>query len=370
MIVDMVRTEIGRHKMRSVLTITGIVIGILLITSMVAFSEGLQVSLGEGLDMLEGRITIVEGSEGMSLTSMMSSELDEDIVADLEAHSDIKDVAPMIAVQTSDGWLQGFNWEENIDLFESFDLGFEEGGPYKTDTDEVILGTLAAKQSGASVGDTVKYSGEIYEVVGILESVGNPQDDSSVMTSVKTVQKITGNEGVLTAIIVTPYDTSDTESVAQRLEDDFDDISALVDKDVEREAQNLIGQINVMLYSIGSIASLIAAIVIMNVMFMSVRERTREIGTMKALGATNRQILLEIIGEAVFMALLGGVIGLGLSALAVVALNSAIGSEMALITPRLAAGSLLFACLLGVVGGVLPARSASRLDPIVALRYE
>jgi putative ABC transport system permease protein len=142
------------------------------------------------------------------------------------------------------------------------------------------------------------------------------------------------------------------------------------DKELLRQVDTLLGQINVMIYALGLISAIISGIVIMNVMFMSVNERTTEIGAMKAIGATNKQVLTEIIAESVTMSMIGGILAIIAGFLVATVLNTAMGSRIAAVTLRLVIGSLLFSCFLGALGGYIPARRAAKVNPIEALRYE
>jgi putative ABC transport system permease protein len=373
MISDMVKIQLKRHKLRTGLTILGVVIGILLITTLASFSEGMRVSINENIGVIEGKIYIVK--EGTSITSFGSassaagSQLDESLVDDISQVSGVRRVVPFLITSTPEGMVAGFP-PDALDILD-YDVGFDSGGMYESGTNEMALGPIAADRLGVVVGDVVRIQGKDMEVVGISESLGNPEDDNSLWTSVENAQEIGNLEGKVTLMIVEPYVLDDTELLARQISEDFDDIDAVSDKEAVREIQELISQINVMIYSVGGIASVIAAIVIMNVMFMSVSERTREIGTMKALGATNFQIISEVVGESIFIAFIGGLIGIGLSFIGVYYLNQAIGTPgFARITVRLFVQSLSFAVLLGLVGGILPARKAAKMDPIVALRYE
>ena len=370
MIIDMVKTQLRRHKLRTALTILGVVIGILLITTLASFSEGMRVNIEENIGLIEGKIYVMpEGADFATILSGSIADIDESLVDEVAAMDKVKRVTPMVMILTPEGWLAGFD-PDFLDLL-GYDLGFEAGGIFEEGTNEVVIGPVVAEKQGLVVGDILTIRNKPFEVVGIFESVGNPQDDESIWTSIENVQDVGNLKDKIQFMYVEPYQLEDSEPLAEEINEEFDDIEAWSDKDIVRETMALLGQIDMMIYSLGGISSIVAAIVIMNVMFMSVSERTREIGTMKAIGASSFQIISEVIGESVFIAVMGGLIGIGISYGAVYYLNMLLGTPgFARITLGLFIRSMSFAVVLGLIGGLLPARKAAKLSPIEALRYE
>jgi putative ABC transport system permease protein len=150
---------------------------------------------------------------------------------------------------------------------------------------------------------------------------------------------------------------------------DQDDFSIFDQAQLLQTASSISGTLTLLLGGIASISLIVGGIGIMNIMLVSVRERTREIGIRKAIGARGRDILLQFLIEALTLSALGGVIGIILG-LAVSALIARVGGIAFSISPATLAVALLFSAAVGVVFGVWPARQAARLDPITALRYE
>ena len=372
MLLEMVRSQLGRHKLRTALTIASIFIGVFLLVTMVSFSEGIQVTLDEYVGSFAGLITITEGDgdgASMDMMAMMSGEIDDSIIAEIEALSDVEIAEGMSYTITEAGQVAGLNpraWS-----MMGLDVGFQDGDMFEEDSDnEIIVGSLLAKTGDYTVGDEIEIKKKKYEIVGVMETIGSAGDDASIYMPLEEGQWVSGKEDKVMVIMALAVNLEDTENVARQIMDEFDDITAISDKEMLRQIDTMMGQMNVMIYALGLISAIISGIVIMNVMFMSVNERTTEIGAMKALGATNKQVLTEIITESVTMSMIGGVLALFVSFLVATTLNNVMGSRMAVVTFRLIVGALLFSGFLGALGGYIPAKRAAKINPIEALRYE
>jgi len=173
------------------------------------------------------------------------------------------------------------------------------------------------------------------------------------------------------AVYVVPDDIRKIESVANDIESEFDDLSAQTQTELANQASQIVDTIRIFTFGIAGISAVVGGLGVMNTMIMSVMERKREIGIMKAIGATNRFILTQILLESIIITLIGGVMGLILGSLGSFSLRF-ISENLAhaAVTPQLALGSLLFAIILGLFGGFYPAWKAAKLDPIEAIRYE
>ena len=166
----------------------------------------------------------------------------------------------------------------------------------------------------------------------------------------------------------------DPNALADELERDMPGISTTGPREMMDRVNGLIALLNAVVATIAVLALLIGGLSIVNTMMMSITERGREIGLKRALGASRWRIRREVLAESALLAAIGGVIGIALGALAAAGLNTALleatGTSAFLLTWRLAIGALVFSVVLGVLGGLYPARHASRVDPAVALAYE
>ena len=250
----------------------------------------------------------------------------------------------------------------------------------------VVLGATAASDLGldaTSLGSTISIDGLPFRVIGILQPKGgsgfqNPDDQ--VLVPLAAVHKyFVGGDTVRTiGVSVTANDrmTDVTNAITALLRDrhelaatDTADFSVFNQTQLLDAASSISGTLTLLLGGIASISLVVGGIGIMNIMLVSVRERTREIGIRKAVGARGRDILAQFLIEALTLSLLGGLIGIAVG-LGVSALIGQLAGWGFQFNPSTVAAAVLFSLAVGVVFGVWPARQAARLDPINALRYE
>lgn len=391
--------SIRRNLLRSFLTILGIVIGVSAVITMVTVGNGATLAVqnqisGLGTNLLQVRPGQRMGPGGSGASAPAFKESDgEAIAAQIGGIAAVAPEARSGAVLVANGrnwsssiigstnaWLATGNWK------------LAEGREFSNDEQRAggavcLIGQTVQRElfgSTSAVGAQLRVKAMSCEVIGTLQSkgqgaFGNDQDDM-VLMPIKTLQRrITGNTRVNT-LLVSMNDGADaarvTASLTQLLrerrklaETDEDNFNVL---DTKQLAETLSGTTKIMTMLLGAVAAvslLVGGIGIMNIMLVSVTERTREIGLRLAIGALEREVLLQFLIEAVVLAALGGLIGIvlatgasvGLSALMSVPYQFNVGVNLL---------SFVFSAAIGVLFGYFPARRAARLNPIDALRHE
>jgi len=249
-----------------------------------------------------------------------------------------------------------------------------------------VLGKTTAddlKLSASDIGSQIRIGGIDFTLAGILQPKGgagfqNPDDQ--VLVPVSTVQKyFVGGDSVRTigVSVATAGEMATTNARISALLRQRHDLAATADDDFQvfdqtqllAAASTITGTLTLLLGGIASISLVVGGIGIMNIMLVSVRERTREIGIRKAIGARGSDILAQFLVEALTLSLLGGLLGVALG-LGISALIARVAGWTFAFTPTTLAAAVISSLLVGVVFGVWPARQAARLDPIAALRYE
>jgi putative ABC transport system permease protein len=338
------------------------------VISVQSFSEGIVYYVNEQVSVTAGLVTVHQ--KDIPGFSIQQSEVDYSLLSDLESLNGVSQVAA-IKYRNFDGVGMVIGVSDDTEgLFRGVTIKIKDGRETDSNQRELELGSKYAEDNGYSVGDKIKLDGTEFEVVGILEETGKSQYDNMVAMKLSTMQDFTGDTEKVTLYMIKPNTPEDADLIEQDINDNFDDISAMTDKSIMKSVDDTMSQLNMMTLALGSIAAVISGIVIMNVMIMSVRERRRQIGTMKAIGATDRQVITLILLESITLSLAGAAVGTLLSFSGVAFVNTILASPIAIITPKLIVTGFAIALTIGVVSGIAPARQAAKLDPIVALRYE
>jgi putative ABC transport system permease protein len=393
-----------RNKMRSFLTMLGIIIGVSAVIAMVAIGEGAKAQVEKSFAAMGTSLLIVmpgSSSAGGARGGFGSQPtLTWD---DLKAiQTEVASVKSAAAVLRSSASLvsEDQNWTTTVqgttpEYFEIRTWSVQNGtGITQSDveggTKVIVLGqTVASRLFGAGdpIGQAVRIKNTPFQVVGVLQAKGQSptgQDyDDGAFVPVTTFQsKIQGGlqkylNGTIFVSATSAADTSRAQTAVTNLLRDRHRIPNGADDDFSiRNLTEIAGAqqegtktMTTLLASIALVSLLVGGIGIMNIMLVSVTERTREIGVRMAVGAKPHHILAQFLVEALTLSLLGGLLGVGIGIAGGARLAATFGWPM-LVRPDIVAISVVFSALVGVGFGLYPARKASLLDPIEALRYE
>ena len=389
------------NKLRSFLTTLGIIIGVCAVVMMVAAGQTVQNIIQERFVAMGSNLLIIrsERPKATVKTSGPTTSITLDDANALKTVRGLDVVAPVLnanaqAINGPNNWsvsitgttpdyMETANWEI------ARGRGLDEQD-IRRGTTNVVIGNEVMTELYPyedPIGKTIRIGNQPFNIVGVLKekgsSTGGANQDSSVMMPLLTVQRRFNRYAKLNAvnfIAVKFSDAEDLNIIEQRItrflrgrhkikDEDPDDFRIF---NIAEFVENirLIGTVlSVLLMAIASISLVVGAIGIVNMMLVSVTERTREIGIRKALGAPNNWIMMQFLFEAVLISMIGGVIGLGLG----VGLSQACGYFFKVAVPFSlwpVVLSFTVAFFVGVVSGVFPACKAMRLDPIEALRYQ
>jgi len=396
---------LNRNRMRSVLTTIGIIIGVGSVIAMVSIGEGAKsviqaqvASMGTNMILiLPGATSVggVRGGQGGAVTLTVA---------------DAQDLKKKVSLLNETGWAKrdvmqvvygNQNWNVPVNgISPSYlrirDWAFTSGGPFTESEMEAtsrvaLIGQTVLENlfpSGEDpVGKMIRIKNVPFQVIGVLAPKGqspngNDQDDIVFIPFTTAERKVVGAQflGTVGALFAS---TERTEDLAQAVEEirrilrerhrlrseQPDDFTLRTQVDIGRVQEGTGETLTMMMFSVASISLLVGGIGIMNILLVSVTERTREIGIRMAIGAKRRHILVQFLAEAIILSMVGGLLGvifgiLGARATTLVAGWPTIISFEAILV------AFLFSVAVGLIFGIYPANKASRLNPIDALRYE
>lgn len=395
---------IQARRSRSVLTVLGIVIGIMAVMLTVGLGLGTRqaintevTKLGSNLLIVSpGSVTTVSGVRAGEGTAATLTLADAEVLADPSVAPDVAAVAP--ASYTRKVMEAGeTNWSASVVGTTPSYLTvrsrvmaagrFFDEADYDSAARVVVLGSATAEElfgDASPLNRTVTIEDTSHTVIGVLTRMGlafgGHQDDMAVVPLSTYAQSVVpGAASMVGSIYVTAHDESRLSAAYQEVQNALltnhgvtagdADFSVNTLQSVLQTADNITATLTALLAGIAAFSLLVGGIGVMNIMLVSVSERTREIGLRKALGATPNEIQMQFLAEASLLGLIGGALGLALGVVASRILTPILGVEV-LVSWPVAVIALVVSLVTGVVAGVYPARRAARLSPIDALRNE
>lgn len=387
---------IRTNKIRSILTTLGIIIGVAAVISLVALTQGANRMIEEQLTSLGGKSFFINpGKRGIGVKDSAIDLTAEDAEA-IRRLGIVKYVSPMIdapeqvvwgnrdwftlVVGTSPDFVYINDWFPETGVFFNYD-------DVENMENVCVLGrTVVSNLFGYRdpVGQTVRIGKSSFRVIGVMASLGQTsggrdQDDVALIPYTTFQKRVLGTNTLesISVSVGSPADIQKAESQIQTLlrgrhklgKDDEDNFYIKSQVAVIQRIFSISNIMTILLGSIASISLIVGGIGIMNIMLVSVGERTKEIGIRMAVGAKEKDIMVQFLIEAVLLSLTGGLIGILAGIVGSVIASSFIGWK-AVVSPESVLLSFCFAALIGIFFGIYPAKKASKLDPIEALRYE
>jgi putative ABC transport system permease protein len=395
-LVGLALSRLSTGKVRTALTMLGIIIGVASVVALVSVAEGATAGISSQLQSLgTNLVTVSPGAVRTGATRAAAGSATTLTLADATALStlaDVQAVAPELTtsklvvvgsqnettriVGTTPGYLSVFAYQVWVGSFLS-------QSAVDDNLRVAVIGATTATNlslTQASIGSTIDVGGLPFELIGILQSKGGTTTaDDQVIVPLSTAHELFVGSNSVSAIglsatsqdAINNVSAEITSTLEQRhgITNGVDDFSIATQAQLLGTVGSVSGVLTLLLAGIASISLLVGGIGIMNIMLVSVRERTREIGIRKAIGARGRDILSQFLVEALALSLAGGLIGIGVGVIASFGIGTYAGWGFVFspVTVLVAVG---FSLIVGIVFGVWPASQAARLDPVVALRYE
>ena len=368
----MVFKNLSRRKGRTILTLVGIAIGVAAIVALGAVAQGLRAGFAA---MSQGSQADLVLTQANAMSALLSS-VDETVADELRTWPEVANVDGVLLSNALTGassylFLFGHDPEgfsiEHFRIVEGQGLADARGVRGKP----LLLGRRTAQSMGKQVGDSLRVTGSVFRIVGIYET-GDGFEDGGAVVPLAEAQTLALQPRRVSMLYIKLDDPSEADRVQARIARRFPDLALSTTSGFASEEQ-MTELLEGMAMVVAGLAVVIGGVGMTNTLFMSVFERTREIGVLRSLGWRRRRVLLLVLGEALALSLAGGLVGTGLGVAAVFSVSvssSWLSTFGAHLSPELFIRALVTVVVLGLVGGAYPAWWAGRLLPVEALQYE
>jgi len=376
------RNTLRRGK-KSWITVIGVFIGIAAVVSLVSLGQGLEAAISQEFQGLGADNVYISGDLDDSNLDTVRRTRGVDEAGGVY----LKTEQIEFRGETTSLTFAGLELSHVDMIVNSQGWTVEEGRMLRSvDRNSVILGSNVRDsfETDPEIRSQLDIEDTRFRVIGFF-SAGDPQFQSSAVTGLDTARDLVGAEDELSRIIVKVQPGFSREEVISDIEENLrqqegvregnEDFDIRTPQDIQESLTSIVGIVQGIVVGLASIALLVGGIGIMNTMYMSINERTREIGVLKAVGASKRQIQTLFLLEAGLIGLVGGLIGVGIGVLIseIAVFYTADLGNLRIARgygPGLIIGSLFFSTLIGLISGYVPSRRASKLEPADALRYE
>ena len=393
--------SIRKNKMRSILTMLGIIIGVAAVIVMVAVGQGAQTQIQNQINSLGTNLLVITpGSSSQGGVSRGAGSFNRLQLKDAEKleneNTTLSGVSPVVWTRTQAVGGQG-NWRTSVQGvsvsypivrdWETVSGTFFSQQDLRAMRKVAVLGATVATQlfpDSDPVGQQIRLRNVPFEIIGVLEAKGQTasgtDQDDVIIAPYTTVKSRLSGWNFIAQILASATSPEMLPAAQEEIkvlmreshklaEWEDDDFTIRNQTDLSDAAQGTTEVMTVLLLAIASISLLVGGIGIMNIMLVSVTERTREIGIRMAIGARGEDVMTQFLVESIVISLFGGLLGIGLGYLSSYILKSSTGWNT-VISPDAVVVAIVFSAAVGIFFGFYPARKAASLNPIDALRYE